>query len=147
MAEIVVFDTNIRIAAYLWRGAAYKCWLAARAGLVDLVYSSEMVAEFSEKLYDTFGFNADGVRAAVYNFRRYGREIRISGTLHAVPNDPDDDVFIECAIVADASMIVSGDAHLLDLVEYRGVRILKPGAFLGWLANASSALPGEGMHR
>ena len=52
MAEIVVFDTNIRLAALLWRGAAYQCWLAARAVLVELVYCREMIAEFSEKLYD-----------------------------------------------------------------------------------------------
>ncbi|HRJ41415.1 MAG TPA: PIN domain-containing protein [Caldilineaceae bacterium] len=96
---MAVFDTNIRISAYLWRGAAHKCWLAVRAGLVDVVYTREMVAEFSEKLYDTFGFNADNVRAAVYDFRRYGREIQISGELRVVANDPDDDQFIECAVV------------------------------------------------
>ena len=89
MAEIVVFDTNIRLAAHLWRGAAYRCWLAARAGLVELVYSREMVAEFSEKLYDKFGYSADNVRAAVYDFRRYGREVSIKGDLHVVEKDPD----------------------------------------------------------
>jgi len=141
MAEIVVFDTNVRIGAYLWRGAAYKCWLAARAGLVDLVYTREMIAEFTEKLYDPFGFNADNVRAAVYDFRRYGRKMQISGKLHIVANDPDDDVFIECAVVAGASMIVSGDSHLLDLVEYQGVRILTPGEFLDWLATVASSPP------
>lgn len=136
MAEIVVFDTNIRIGAYLWRGAAYKCWLAARTGLVDLIFTREMIAEFTEKLYDTFGFNADEVRAAVYDFRRFGREVHILGDLRAVPDDPDDDMFIECAIVGGASIIVSGDAHLLNLVEFRGIRILNPGDFLDWLADA-----------
>jgi hypothetical protein len=35
VAEKVVFDANIRLAAVLWRSAAYKCWLAAhRAALV-----------------------------------------------------------------------------------------------------------------
>ncbi len=134
MPETVVFDTNIRLAAYLWRGAAYKCWLAARAGLIDLAYTREMVAEFSEKLYDKFGFSPDNVRAAVYDFRRYGREVSISGELHVVEKDPDDDMFIECAIVSGASMIVSGDSHLLDLGEYQGVKVLSPGDFLDWLA-------------
>ena len=81
------------------------------------------------------------MRAAAYDFRRYGREIQISGELHVVTDDPDDDVFIECAIVAGTSMIVSGDAHLLNLAEYQGVRILKPGDFLDWLANVASTLP------
>lgn len=141
MAEIVVFDTNIRIAAHLWRGAAYKCWLAARAGLVDLVYSRGMVAEFSEKLYDKFGFSADNVRAAVYDFRQFGREISISGELHVIEQDPDDDMFIECAAIAGASIIVSGDSHLLELGEYHGIRILKPGDFLDWLTLVRASSP------
>lgn len=137
MADKVVFDTNIRLAAVLWRGAAYKCWLAARAGLVDVVYCREMLAEFSEKLYDKFGFSVDNVRAAVYDFRRFGQQVEITGNLHVVYSDPDDDMFIECALVAGASMIVSGDHHLLDLEGYQGVRIVTPAAFLGWLAENS----------
>lgn len=118
-----------------------KCWLAARAGLVDVVYTSEMIAEFTGKLYDTFGFNADNVRAAVYDFRRYGREIQISGDLHIVADDPDDDMFVECAVVAGASIIVSGDTHLLRLIEYQGVRILNPGNFLDWLTTTNTPPP------
>ena len=143
MAEIVVFDTNIRLAALLWRGAAYQCWLAARAGLVELVYCREMIAEFSEKLYDKFDFSADNVRAAVYDFRRYGREVPIKGDLHVVEEDPDDDMFVECAVLAGASMIVSGDRHLLDLREYQGIKILNPGAFLDWLANLGPLSPAD----
>ena len=137
MAERVVFDTNVRLAALLWRGAAYKCWLAARAGLVEVVYCREMLAEFSEKLYDKFGFSVDNVRAAVYDFRRFGQQVEITGNLHVVSSDPDDDMFIECALVAGASMIVSGDRHLLDLEEYQAIRIITPAAFLGWLAELS----------
>lgn len=129
-----MFDTNVRLAALLWRGAAYKCWLAVRAGLVEVVYCREMFAEFSEKLYEKFGFSAENVRTAVYDFRRFGRQVEITGNVHIVSGDPDDDMFIECALVAGASMIVSGDRHLLQLQEYQGVRIITPAAFLAWLA-------------
>jgi putative PIN family toxin of toxin-antitoxin system len=137
MADRVVFDTNVRLSALLWRGAAYKCWLAARAGLVEIVYCREMLAEFSEKLYDKFGFSADNVRAAVYDFRRFGQQVEISGNLNVVSSDPDDNMFIECALVAGASIIVSGDHHLLDLEEYQDIRIMTPGAFLEWLADTA----------
>ena len=137
VAEKVVFDTNVRLAALLWRGAGYKCWLAARAGLVELVYCREMVAEFSEKLYDKFGFSADNVRTAVYDFRRFGQQVEITGALRVVASDPDDDMFIECAIISGASIIVSGDRHLLALQAYQGVRIITPGAFLAWLAETT----------
>jgi predicted nucleic acid-binding protein len=38
--------------------------------------------------------------------------------------DPDDDVFLHCAVVANAAYVVSGDHHLLDLNEYAGILIL-----------------------
>ncbi|WP_448544911.1 putative toxin-antitoxin system toxin component, PIN family [Roseiflexus sp.] len=138
MAEKVVFDTNIRLAAVLWRGAAYKCWLAARAGLVELVYCREMITEFSEQLSVKFGFSVDQVRAAVHEFRRFGQEVAITGTLHVVDSDPDDDIFIECALVAGAPIIVSGDRHLLELSGYQHIQILTPGMFLAWLRDPAS---------
>jgi predicted nucleic acid-binding protein len=41
-----------------------------------------------------------------------------------VPNDPDDDRVIACAIAARAELIVSGDSDLLAVKEYQGIRIV-----------------------
>jgi hypothetical protein len=37
---------------------------------------------------------------------------------------------LECAVVANANLIISGDKDLLALGEYEGIRILTPRAFL-----------------
>ena len=37
--------------------------------------------------------------------------------------DPDDDIFIRCALAAEARYIISGDSHLLDLKNYAHIRI------------------------
>jgi len=44
--------------------------------------------------------------------------------------DPDDDKFLACALASGASIIVSGDTHLLDVSGYCGIEILRPRAFL-----------------
>jgi uncharacterized protein len=41
-----------------------------------------------------------------------------------VPGDIDDDAVIACALAAQADLIVSGDAHLLNLKHYQGMRII-----------------------
>ncbi len=41
-----------------------------------------------------------------------------------VLDDPDDDVFIRCAMVAGAVCIVSGDHHLLNVGSYAGIPML-----------------------
>jgi uncharacterized protein len=48
--------------------------------------------------------------------------------------DPDDDKYIAVAIEGRAGFVVAGDAHLLDLKEYDGVRIVSPRVFLDLLA-------------
>jgi putative PIN family toxin of toxin-antitoxin system len=50
--------------------------------------------------------------------------------IHVVTADPEDNKFLECAVVARAAVIVSGDQHLLDLKEFRGIPILEPAKFL-----------------
>ena len=47
-----------------------------------------------------------------------------------VKADPDDNMILECALVADADIIVSGDSHLLDIKLWRGMRILPPAIVL-----------------
>ena len=44
--------------------------------------------------------------------------------------DPDDDVFLRCALAAEASYVVSGDRHLLDLHAYAGIPIATVRDFL-----------------
>jgi putative PIN family toxin of toxin-antitoxin system len=52
--------------------------------------------------------------------------------------DPKDNLILECALAGDADLIVSGDAHLLDLNPWRGIAILTPGDYL-------ALKPGEGL--
>jgi predicted nucleic acid-binding protein len=47
-----------------------------------------------------------------------------------VENDHDDDVFVICAIEAEAEFLVTKDRHLLALRSYQGVSILDVDTFL-----------------
>ena len=51
----------------------------------------------------------------------------------AVSDDPDDNKYLAAALEGRAEFVVSSDAHLLDLHEYEGIRILTPRAFLDLL--------------
>ncbi len=48
----------------------------------------------------------------------------------SVPDDPADEAILACALDAEADLVVSGDRHLLDLAEYRGIRILTVREFM-----------------
>lgn len=134
MPEPVVFDTNIWISGLLWRGKPYQCLLLARGKAVQHVHCTEMIAELSEKLRETFGFSENHIQAVLYDIRRISERVDITGDVHVVADDPDDDKFIECALVADATAIVSGDHHLLELGEYEGIPVLSAAEFLARFA-------------
>jgi predicted nucleic acid-binding protein len=44
--------------------------------------------------------------------------------------DPKDDMLLELAVSGDAHLVVTGDADLLEMSVFRGVRILTPAAYL-----------------
>jgi len=50
--------------------------------------------------------------------------------IHEIIDDPDDDIFLECAVAAEADIIISGDRHLLDLEVFRGIQIVDPAQFI-----------------
>lgn len=135
MPERVVFDTNVMISGLLWRGKAYQCLLLARSSVVRPLYCPEMLAELSEKLRHKFGFSENHIRAVVYEVRRFAKRVEISGMIKAVAADPDDDKFVECALVGKAKVIVSGDHHLLDLGQYEDIPIMNPAEFIAWIAS------------
>jgi putative PIN family toxin of toxin-antitoxin system len=58
--------------------------------------------------------------------------------LRAVDRDPDDDKYLVAALEGRAGYLVSGDSDLLELHEYKGVRIITANEFLHILEKTST---------
>ena len=56
-----------------------------------------------------------------------------ANVLDVVKDDESDNRYLECAVEEKALCVISGDKHLLDIGEYRGIVILPPAAFLAVL--------------
>ena len=77
--------------------------------------------------------SADEIEAFIENLQRVATVVEPQITLEAVAADPDDNRVLECAVAGNAGYFVSGDRHLLDLVEYERIVILSPTQFMAWL--------------
>ena len=131
MKYIVVFDTNILISAlFSQTGSPFRALALAKIGQIESVTCQEIIDEFAEKLLLKFKFSEDKTQSAVGEILSFSRMVEISGTLKAVPNDADDDMVIECAVVGNASHIVTGDKHLLSLIKYQNIAIAKATDFV-----------------
>jgi putative PIN family toxin of toxin-antitoxin system len=125
-----IFDTNILFSATGWQGKPFECVQRARAGEVQVVTCPELIEELAEKLEARLHFSADQVAETIADYLGFLRVIQIPKVLMAVPRDPEDNMVLECAIEGEAQYIVSGDKHLLELKEYRGIRIIRAADFL-----------------
>jgi uncharacterized protein len=47
-----------------------------------------------------------------------------------IEEDLDDNIIINCAVAGGVDYIISNDKHLLDLKEFRGIKIVTPAEFL-----------------
>jgi len=126
MQYVAVFDTNILLSAlFSTNGNPFRRIALARIGQVESVTCQEILDEFAEKLLVKFKFSEEMTQAAVEEIRRFSRLVDISGTFRAVPDDPDDDMVVECAVIGNATHIVTGDKHLLALTNYQSIAILR----------------------
>jgi len=57
-----------------------------------------------------------------------------ANVIGSIPEDPQDEMFLACALDGQADSIVSGDHHLLDIRIYRDIPIMTARQFLDQLA-------------
>ena len=125
----IVIDTNIWVSGLLWRGMPWKLLRLAEAGEIELCVAPSMLVELGEVLsYARLQPRLEQLGLTPSELVAYAMSLasifEVSGGASIVIADPDDDIFLHCAVVANAAYVVSGDHHLLDLNEYAGIPIL-----------------------
>jgi len=125
----VVADTNVVVSGLLWRGNPRRILDAARDGIVEL-YTSPVLLEELEDVLSREKFakrlEAAGVtlRELVDGYSALAMLIAAEPIEPVILRDPDDDAVLACAVAADCEVVVSGDDDLLDLNQYKEIRIL-----------------------
>ncbi len=125
----IVIDTNIWVSGLLWRGMPWNLLRLAETGEVELCVAPAMLVELAEVLdYERLQPRLEQLGLTPTELLAYAISL---ASIFEVPegdpivtDDPDDDVFLHCAVVAGAAYLVSGDHHLLDLGEYANISIL-----------------------
>jgi len=125
-----VIDTNVIVSGLLWQGPPRRILERAKLGEIELFTSSALLAELQDVLArPKFARRLELARVEsrqlVLGYAALARTVRPAKITPTVADDPDDDEVLACAVAAQAEVIVSGDSHLLKLVEFRGIRILR----------------------
>jgi putative PIN family toxin of toxin-antitoxin system len=129
----VVADTNVLVSALQFGGKPRQLLDLATDGQVDLAISEAIIAETLLVLRDKFHRAPEWVAEADRQLRVITRFVQPTESIQAIEADPTDDRIVECAVAAEAEVIVSGDSHLLNLGSFRGIPIQRIAEFLGSL--------------
>jgi len=128
----VACDTNVLISGVLFNGPPRQVLSLAAQGLFTN-YTSPALLREAEKvlLYPKFGLRPEQALRIVAIFREMFEIVIPATSVNTVLADPADNRVLEAAQAAAADFIISGDKkHLLNLKEWKGIRIISPEAFL-----------------
>jgi len=125
----LVLDTNTVISGLLWSNAPSRLIEAGLLGTVELFTTRALLLELEDVLprrklarrVAVTGLTVEQLAA------RYALLARIvePAVIARVSDDPDDDHVLACALGAQTDIVVSGDAHLLNLKSYQGIPIVR----------------------
>ncbi len=130
----VVLDTNVFVSAMILIGHSNI--------LIEKWQSDEFILLFSPAIYDEylevimrpkFKYTEERLRQFSELLTEKGISVNPQIKLNIIKDDPDDNMFLECAIEGSADFIVSGDTHLLTLKKYENIPILKASQFINEL--------------
>lgn len=80
--------------------------------------------------YSRFGLTPAEILPIVNNLRKYALFIEVKSKINVVKEDLTDNIFLECALDGEADYIISGDHHLLNIGNYKGIQIITAKDFL-----------------
>jgi putative PIN family toxin of toxin-antitoxin system len=127
----VVLDTNVFVSSF-FGGNPRKIIDLWNNGEIALCLSGPIIDEYVEVLTRLGLQNEREIGELLSLFAR-GSHTHFTANppkLHVVDTDPDDDMFIECAVALKAKFVISGDRALRDIKSYMGIAIVTPRDFL-----------------
>ena len=134
----ILIDTNVWISGLLWGGYPKRIINLVEQQKIVLLMSDRLLRELAKILaytklqrrLKTVGKNPEDLLLRVQQLAELHPDpIALPDT---IPNlrDPDDAIVLATAAAAKVEAIISGDRDLLTLIEYKGIPILTPRAFL-----------------
>jgi len=126
-----VFDTNIYISALHFQGSIPRKILElADASVFRLLISKQIIAEIRGVLRIKFKYELPKLDLMEELILSICEVVEPKSRINFIKEDPDDDMILECAVEGQADFIVSGDRHILEIKEYKGIKIISARDFL-----------------
>jgi len=126
----VTLDSNIYLSALVFGGKPKRILEMAIEGEIEVAVSDPIIEEVQRHLLGKFGWSEARAAEAIESMLELATHVTPTEIIDAVPTDVDDNHVLACAVAGGSDVIVSGDADLLRLGEFRGIKTQKVSDFL-----------------
>lgn len=136
---VAVLDPNILTSALLSpKGAPAEIIRRWQAAEFSLITSPPLIDALRRRLTapqvrQSLAWTDEEIDNFLQTFRTIAPVVEAQPWGPARSLAPDDERVLECAVAGGAAYVVSGQAALLDLIDYSGIKILNPVGFLAVL--------------
>lgn len=127
----VVLDTNILVSATMWDNSVSNKLIRVLAEKdIEIFTSYDILEEYKKVLRRDFKYEEEDINKIILELLSYMQIIEPTIIIKVVIKDPDDDRIIECAVDSNSDFIISYNKHLLEIGEYKEIKIITPEDFL-----------------
>ncbi len=132
----IVLDTNIWLSAVFWEGEASKLIELAEEKRIDIIISKDILSEIIKVLNKETKFQKflENRNQSIEDLTRtvlsIAKLIETKTKLDVIKIHPADNIILEAALDARADYIISYNNHILNILEFRGIKIMNPTDFL-----------------
>lgn len=124
MQRNIVLDTNCLLQIIARQSKNYFLWEGFLNGDYSLYYTTEILEEYEEIL----SIKANSIIASmvIEIIKQAPNSFPVDAHFHwnLITHDPDDNKFVDCAIVANADFIVSEDRHFKELENVKFSKVI-----------------------
>jgi len=127
----IVLDANIFVSSFFWGGNPRLVLERVITGTDELFVTKEILDEI-ETVVGRPKFHADKEKTAYFinSIEEIANKIVPKRKINNGSRDKADNKYLECGITADVDYIISGDIHLLELKEYKNIKIITAKEYL-----------------
>ncbi|MDR2848465.1 MAG: putative toxin-antitoxin system toxin component, PIN family [Bacteroidales bacterium] len=129
-------DSNIFVSAFFWGGHPRKIMERIIKGIDDLFISKDILQEVSSVMVrPKFGVEQEYVNHFIQSIEELSHLLYPKGLVKGVCRDKKDDKILECALIATADYLITGDNDLLVLKSFEGTQIITPNDYLSLITD------------
>ena len=132
----IVLDTNVWLSGVFWDGEASKILEKAENKNIQIIISEDILSEIitvlnKESKFQKYILNLKlSIEDLLRTILSISTLIETKTKLDIIKADPKDNIILEAAIEGKVEYLISYDNHLLNMIEFRNIKIVSPGEFL-----------------